>query len=115
MRKGKLILPTEGWKGIVTKYPKTHPQVHQDALTEGSVNVKVSNRGALRKREGGAEFTAADLPVGGSPAKVSDGYEAVFTDGTRYLLTVAGGQLDYTSGDGTLQKVVDGYAAAGNM
>lgn len=115
MRKGKLILPTEGWKGLVTKYPKTHPQVHQDALTEGSVNVKVSNRGALRKREGGAEFTAADLPVGGAPSKVSDGYEAVFTDGTRYLLTQAGGQLDYTSGDGTLQKVMDGLAADGNL
>lgn len=115
MRKGKLILPTEGWKGLVTKYPKTHPQVHQDALTEGSVNVKVSNRGALRKREGGAEFTASPLPVGGSPAKVSDGYEAVFTDGARYLLTQAGGQLDYTSGDGSLQKVMSGLSADGNL
>lgn len=115
MRKGKLILPIEGWKGLVTKYPKTHPQVHQDALTEGSVNVKVSNRGALRKREGGAEFTASPLPVGGSPAKVSDGYEAVFTDGARYLLTQAGGQLDYTSGDGSLQKVMSGLSADGNL
>lgn len=115
MRRGKLILPVEGWKGIVSKYPKTHPQVPQDALTDGSENVKVSNRGALVKREGGAEFTASTLPVGTTASTVKDMYEAIFTDGTRFLLTMANGQLDYSTGGGDFKKAQSGYTAAGNM
>jgi hypothetical protein len=114
MRRGKLILPVEGWKGIVSKYPKTHPQVPQDALTDGSENVKVSNRGALVKREGGARFTASALPIGGSAAVIRDMYEAVFTDGTRYLLTMANGQLDYSTGGGDFAKAQGGFTAAAN-
>ena len=115
MRRGKLILPVEGWKGIVSKYPRTHPQVPQDALTDGSENVKVSNRGALVKREGGAEFTASTLPVGETASAVKDMYEAIFTDGTRYLLSMSNGQLDYSSGGGDFAKAQAGYTAAANM
>lgn len=115
MQRGKLILPVEGWKGIVSKYPKTHTQVPQDALTAGTENVKVSNRGALVKREGGAKFTASTLPVGASADTIKDMYEAVFTDGTRYLLTMSNGQLDYSTGGGDFTKAQAGYTAAANM
>lgn len=87
----------------------------QDALTDGSENVKVSNRGALVKREGGAEFTASTLPVGTTASTVKDMYEAIFTDGTRFLLTMANGQLDYSTGGGDFKKAQSGYTAAGNM
>ncbi|TXH56264.1 MAG: hypothetical protein E6Q97_06665 [Desulfurellales bacterium] len=115
MQRGKLILPVEGWKGIVSKYPKAHAQVPQDALTAGTENVKVSNRGALVKREGGAKFTAFTLPFGAPADAIKDMYEAVFTDGTRYLLTMSNGQLDYSTGGGDFTKAQAGYTAAANM
>ncbi|MBK7338520.1 MAG: hypothetical protein IPJ00_21260 [Saprospirales bacterium] len=77
--------------------------------------MKVSNRGALVKREGGAEFTASTLPVGTTASTVKDMYEAIFTDGTRFLLTMANGQLDYSTGGGDFKKAQSGYTAAGNM
>lgn len=109
MRKVKLQLPTGDWGDLTTKYPADdNRKVDQNAFTDGTKNIDTESDGTIRKMKGGTEFYTLV-----SAAK--DQHEAIFSDGTRHLLTVDGGDLRYTAGTPTSTSVTSGYSTAGNF
>ncbi len=110
MKKVKVTLPTKGWGSLNTKYRPYGLQVGDDELTDGSKNAVSDPNGALAKRAGGIDYNASALS-----AAIKDQHEAVFSDGSRYLLGMAGGVLSSSTGGGTFTTVASGYTAAGNM
>lgn len=107
MNKVKIEVPGGEWGSLNTKYPSDSDRVADNEFTAGTANVDTSVKGVLTKRLGGVDYASI-----GGPAK--DQYEAIFSDGVRHLLTVVGGTLKYTSGDGQVHDVVSGLAATVN-
>jgi hypothetical protein len=110
MKKVEFTLPTESWKGIVTKYPIDSGFIGVDDFITGSYNFITNEKGVINKRPGGINYNPTPLA---NPIK--DQYEAVFTTGVRHMLAMSGGTLYYSSGGGTFSSVTSGYSANANM
>ncbi len=108
MKRAKLILPQQRWAGLITKYPANSGQVGADQLTAGSKNADTNVKGILTKRPGGVVY-------GAPSAVVKDQYEAIFSDGSRHLLVMDNGALEYSTGDGLFTTAKAGYSVLGNM
>ena len=107
MKKLQIKVTPDSWGDLNTKYPPESGFVATNEFTEGSFNIDTSRRGVLTKRPGSVTYST--LP---NPPK--DQYEAIFSDGTRHLLTVDNGNLRYTPGDGVHTLVMSGLAASAN-
>lgn len=109
MKKVSLQLPTGEWDDLRTKYAADDNRlVDQNAFTEGTKNIDTESDGTIRKMKGGTQFyTLASAN--------KDQHEAIFSDGTRHLLTVDGGDLRFTAGEPSSTSVTSGYSTAGNF
>lgn len=107
MKKVKIEVPKDEWGSLNTKYPADSDRVADNEFTAGTYNVDTSVKGVLTKRLGGIDYAS----LGGA---AKDQYEAIFSDGVRHLLTVVGGTLKYSSGDGQVHDVTSGLAATVN-
>lgn len=108
MKKVRATLPQKRWAGLVTKYPAASTYISPDEFSEGSTNFDTNVRGIVTKRLGGVMF-------GTGSTAFADQFEAIFVDGTRFLLLTDNGTLKYTSGDGTLTSIKSGYTVGANM
>lgn len=109
MKKVKLQLPTGEWDHLTTKYAADdNRQVDQNAFTEGTKNIDTESDGTIRKMKGGTQFYTLT-----NAAK--DQHEAIFSDGVRHLLTVDGGELNFTAGSPTATSVTSGYSTGANF
>lgn len=107
MNKVKIEVPNGEWGSLNTKYPSDSDRVADNEFTAGTANVDTSVKGVLTKRLGGVDYAS----LGGA---AKDQYEAIFSDGVRHLLTVVGGTLKYTSGDGQVHNIISGLTATVN-
>lgn len=107
MNKVKIEVPNGEWGSLNTKYPSDSDRVADNEFTAGTANVDTSVKGVLTKRLGGIDYAS----LGGA---AKDQYEAIFSDGVRHLLTVVGGTLKYSSGDGQVHNVISGLTATVN-
>lgn len=107
MNKVKIEVPNGEWGSLNTKYPSDSDRVADNEFTAGTANVDTSVKGVLTKRLGGVDYAS----LGGA---AKDQYEAIFSDGVRHLLTVVGGTLKYSSGDGQVNNVISGLTATVN-
>ena len=110
MKKIEVTLPTRKWGSLTTAYPPASIQVGEDALTDGSVNVRTSDNGMLRRRDGFLKYNPVELS-----STISDQYEAIFSDGTHQLLAVSGGILSASTGDGTFVPVKTDLTPTANV
>ena len=108
MDKLTITIPDQEWRGIRTKYPIDSPRLTQDDFLSGSTNFDCDVNGSPTKRSGGVLYATEAHPI-------VDQYEAVFNDGTHYLLEMENGILRYSTGGGTMASITSGYTATGNM
>lgn len=101
------IAPEE-WGDIVSKYPANSLKVKPSDFTASTKNIDTDNKGVIVKRRGMVDYSTL-------PASPKDQYEAIFSDGVHHLLTVDGGNLRYSSGDGVENLVTAGYSAILNF
>lgn len=109
MKKISLQLPTGDWDDLTTKYAADdNRKVDQNAFTAGTKNIDTETDGTIRKMKGGTQFYTL-------VTSNKDQYEAIFSDGTRHLLTVDGGDLRFTAGTAESTSVTTGFSAAANF
>ena len=95
------------WDHLITKYPPNSKMVTEANFTRGTANIDTDIKGNITKRRGSITYC--------SGVTKQDQYEMIFEDGTRHLLTVGGGILRYTIGDGIEHIVTSGYASGTNF
>jgi hypothetical protein len=113
MNKVTVTLPDANggnWGSIKTKYPKDSTKVRYVDFTGTSKNFDTDATGVITKAPGGINFNSSTFT--GAPKDI---YEAIFANGTRYLLTMANGVLKYSTGGGTFTDITSGYSSSGNM
>ena len=109
MKKVSLQLPTGEWEDLTTKYAADdNRRVDQNAFTEGTKNVDTEKDGTIRKMTGGTQFYTLATAN-------KDQHEAIFSDGTRHLLTVDDGDLRFTAGSPTSTSVTSGFSSGANF
>ena len=111
MKKQKIKLPAKTWGTTVSKYGADTNKVGEDDFTSGSVNFRTDVDGNINKRPGGVVYNSSSLFGGG----VSDTYEVVWQDGTRWMLVVQNGNLYYTAGNGVFTEIASGYSVLLNF
>lgn len=110
MKKFKVTLPENGWKGLNTKNAPRSMAVGNDEFTAGSQNFSVTQNGVITKALSTEDY-------GTLPAPAKDLYEAVFASGERHLLAVTNGSVHFSTGNGvfTVANNGSGFASEGNF
>jgi len=100
------------WGNLVTKFTPDSNKLSVTDFTDGTVNIDTDFNGSMTKRSGYVQYNSNDL--NDIP---KDQFEGIFSDGSHHLLTVSGGEIEYSSGDGVINSVVNGtgYSIGANF
>ncbi len=109
-KKAERSIPDGEWGSQVSKYPADSSLVGLNDITADSKNYDTHAKGVLTKRKGSIPYNTLSNPA-------QDQYEAIFSNGVRHLITVQDGDVEYSSGDQSINAVVNGtgFTASGNF
>lgn len=112
MDKLELSINPDKWGNLITKFTPDSGRVSNADFTDGTININTDFNGNITKRGG---YTLYNSPPLNSIPK--DQFEGIFSDGSHHMLVVSGGVIQYSSGDGVFNSIVNGtgYSVGANF